>query len=155
MGAASWFSIEPRLRAHPKSGNRDVRQGICAIAGWVAERGERASPERHHGTRTRRLDFSSAERGSSAMDSTVARLKASGIGASRGPRRGRLRLRAPKSALSSLVTTASLTVAPRRCAKMGPELSNIGPKASRCDANRLRISRKSGIGRVSIGYRIV
>ncbi len=74
------------------------------------------------------------------------------------PGRGPLRLRAPKSGSrsesKSEVASVSLSVAPRRCAKVGPILSDIGPGASGCDAKGLLVSRKPGIYWVSIGYRM-
>ena len=51
------------FRVHPKSGDRDIRQGFRANVVWIKGRGERPAPEVHHGTRTRRLESSAAERG--------------------------------------------------------------------------------------------
>ena len=113
---------------------------------WVVGREKRASPERHHGTCSCRLDSSVTKR---EIWRRIRR-RLPDYWSSRGPHFGPLRLRALKSATNSVVASASLKVRPRICARMRPILSKIGPDASRRDANRLRIFRKSGIGRVSI-----
>ena len=132
--ASVYKSVTERRRGNDEA----VEGGGCPPVSFVAERGIRPGIGRWRGWR--RPD----------------------LRASRGPRRGPHRLRVPesgskpglKSGLKSVAASVSLSAKPRRCARMGPILSRVGPGASGCYANRLRGFGKPGIDRVSIGYRM-